>query len=69
MNLFKSEDHERIAQLALGRIFRMMSRPFQEGDIEEYHQCRYIIMDAVSHVPEDRAPNYARDRLKGAAGD
>jgi hypothetical protein len=31
-------------QLALGRIFRMGSRPFQPGDIEDYERCREIIV-------------------------
>lgn len=69
MSLFNSKDHERIAELAMGRIFRMMSRPFQEGDVEEFYRCRDIVMSGVSQEPEDLAPNYARDRLMGAAGD
>jgi hypothetical protein len=57
-----------IVHLAIGRIFRLGSRPFQEGDLEEYERCRAIIMDASDPIP-DYSPNYARDRNKGAAGD
>lgn len=57
-----------LAQLALGRIFRILSRPFQEGDIEEYERCRAIVLDASDPIPDHR-PNYARDRNRGAAGD
>lgn len=55
-------------QLAIGRIFRLASRLAQPGDVAEYERCRAVILDA-SEMPEDRAPNYARDRLKGAQGD
>ena len=59
-----------LVSLALGRIFRIMSRPFQPGDIEEYERCRAIVLDNVDEpVASDSRPNYARDRLKGAAGD
>ncbi len=54
--------------LAIGRLFRLGSRPTQPGDIADYQRCRAVILDA-SETPEDRAPNYARDRLKGAQGD
>lgn len=37
-----------LAALALGRIFRMGSRPTQPGDVEEYERCRAIIMDAAA---------------------
>lgn len=34
--------------LALGRIFRMMSRPTQPGDVEEFERCRALIMDELA---------------------
>lgn len=58
-----SEDRT-IINLAIGRIFRMASRPEQPGDAAEFQRCRGLI-----EMPEDRAPCYGRDRLKGAAGD
>ena len=57
-----------IVNLAMGRIFRIMSRPYKPGDVAEYERCRSIILD-LSEAPEHYAPNYARDRLKGAQGD
>lgn len=63
-------DKKALAQLALGRIFKLASRPTQEGDIQEYERCRAIILDALepSEIPS-YTPNYARDRNKGAQGD
>lgn len=41
-----SLDEERdLAQLALGRLFRLGSSPEQPGDMEQYDECRAIIMD------------------------
>lgn len=34
-------------RLAFGRLFRILSRPFDDGDIEDYYRCRSIIMDAA----------------------
>lgn len=67
-----SEDGEKraLVALALGRIFRMGARPTEPSDVEEYERCRAIILDAVEpRLFVDTRPNYARDRLKGAAGD
>lgn len=65
-NYQRNEKH--IAELAIGRIFRIMSRPYRDGDVEQYHRCRSIVME-ITDQPKDRTANYARDRLKGAAGD
>lgn len=54
--------------LAIGRIFRLASRPFQPGDIAEYDRCRGLILDQAA-TPANTAPNYIRDRLCGAQGD
>lgn len=56
-------------QLAIGRILRMGSRPTQPGDVAEYERCRAIILDLCEPVAAGYSPNYARDRLLGAAGD
>ncbi len=58
-----------ICQLALGRILRIASRPFQQGDIEEYERCRKIAMDTVGDARKSYRPNYVRDRMRGAQGD
>ena len=55
--------------LALGRIFRMASRPAQRGDVAEYERCRALIMDHVAASTPDYTPNYARDYRMGAQGD
>ncbi len=62
-------DQAKLAELALGRIFGILSRPFQDGDVEEYERCRAIVLDAAEPIAPLYTPNYARDRLKGAAGD
>ncbi len=53
------------AELALGRIFRIMSRPHKQGDTEDYEKCRKILLDLVpeqgdtlAHLPEH---SYGRD--------
>ena len=61
-------EREQAVNLALGRIFSLMSRPTQPGDVAEYERCRAIIMDLCEPVQPDYAPNWARDRLLGAAG-
>lgn len=61
---------KRAAELALGRIFRMLSRPYRPGDVEEYERCRGIVLDMAGPAAvEAWVPNYARDRGKGAQGD
>jgi len=65
-----THDKQALVQLALGRIFRLASRPAQSGDVEEYHRCRALILGALeSSDTPDHTPNWARDRLKGAQGD
>ncbi len=56
-------------KMALGRMFQMMLRPSQPGDVETYNAIRAIVMDAAEPQPQAWAPNYARDRMLGAAGD
>ncbi len=55
-------------QLALGRLFAMMTRPEQPGDADQFHEIRAIVMDSCEQRADYR-PNWARDRLTGAAGD
>lgn len=51
MILFSNkEEAEKAMELAIGRIFRMGSRPTQEGDIEMYEKCRSIIMAASEYL-------------------
>jgi hypothetical protein len=64
-----AQDRKKAVELALGRIFRMGSRPTRPGDVEEYERCRAIILDNTEPSLPDYRSNYARDRLKGAQGD
>lgn len=57
---------------AIGRILRMGARPSQPGDGAMFDACSRIVKDILdpdgAGIP-DTAPNWVRDRLKGAAGD
>jgi len=53
-------------QMALGRIFRLMSRPFQDGDLEQYFAARAVVMAAASSIKQDYQPNYVRDCNRGS---
>lgn len=59
----------RQAELALGRILRLASRPEQASDAAEYERCRRIILDTLPTAGDDPRPTWVRDRLRGAAGD
>jgi hypothetical protein len=50
-------------ELAMGRIFGMLQRAEQPGDVAEYERCKALIIDMVNPPPfVDHAPNFARDR-------
>lgn len=42
-------------ELAIGKIFRMMSRPTEPGDVAEYERCRAIILDIAGGADESNA--------------
>lgn len=50
-------------ELALGRIFRLLSRPEQPGDVAEYERCRAIVLAEIGdgYTPPYR-PNWAAER-------
>ena len=58
-------------QMALGRMFRMMSRPTAVGDVAMYAAIRSLLLDAAEGRIDgsSHAPNYVRERLSGAQGD
>ena len=62
------EETKAVVNLALGRLFRILSRPYQEGDDDEYMRCRSIVLDAHEGPISDHRPNYVLDRNKGAQG-
>lgn len=53
------DGEERVAvTLAIGRLFRILSRPYQLGDEEQYERCRAVVMAHVevkSYEPNVRA--------------
>lgn len=53
---------------ALGRMFSILMRPYRDGDDDEFSRCRSVVFDCSDAPPPDRRPDWARDRLKGAAG-
>ena len=57
-------------QLALGCIFRLLSRREQPGDAARYEAARAVVLSsAPAEMATDHMPNWIRDRNKGAAGD
>ena len=56
-------------QMALGRLFSMMSRPAQPGDVDTFHKIRALVMDAAEPALPGYRPNYVAQRLMGAQGD
>ena len=56
-------------QLAIGRLFLMLSRPEQPGDIETFHEIRSIVLDSSEQQTPDHRPNYVAQRMTGAQGD
>ena len=56
-------------QMALGRMFAMMSRPTQPGDVETFHAIRAVVLDAAQPQPPEYRPDYVAQRLMGAQGD
>ena len=52
-------------RLAIGRLWQMMNRPEQPGDIEAFYKCRDIVMAHGSPDYIDNSPNLARDYGKG----
>lgn len=55
-------------QMALGRIFALMSRPAQAGDIDQYEAARRVVLDHADDVVADWVPDVNRDRFTGAQG-
>lgn len=62
------EERDAIMRAAMGRIFRLGSRPTQPGDIEQYEAARRVIFDVLDPPAYEPITCWARDRLKGADG-
>lgn len=67
----RSQEDTKAVELALGRIFRLASRPEQPGDVADYERCRKVILDILDPSVTRWEPeiSWARDRNKGAQGD
>jgi hypothetical protein len=67
------QEAEQMMRLALGRLFRIGSRPYQQGDDEQFEMCRRAVMEAAPIAMPGRFPeyevSYARDYNTGARGD
>lgn len=46
---------------AFGRIFAMLSRPTEPGDVAEYERCRRVVLDIVEPPIPDYRPDWTRD--------
>lgn len=55
-------------KMAIGALLRMLARPTEAGDMARYNRIRALVMDA-SEERADARPNWAAQRLSGAAGD
>ncbi len=55
-------------QLALGRIFRLASRPTQPGDVQAYEEARHVVLAHYGDgpLPEAYVHNHVRDRNRGS---
>lgn len=51
-----SQAEQTTVELAIGRIFRMGSRPTQPGDAAEYERCRAIVMSILGGDEDAHRP-------------
>lgn len=58
------QERAQLVELALGRIFRLGSRPTQPGDVAVYEHCRAIIVAICGGEVPSWQPNHARDYHK-----
>lgn len=53
------EEQRRVVSMAIGRLFRLLCRPYQEGDEAEYERVRAIVLELVlesrSYEPDVRS--------------
>lgn len=52
----EAECHQ-LMRLAMGRIFLLGSRPFQEGDLEQYEAARAVMRAAHERLETIRGPH------------
>ena len=58
-------DYELLLTMAIGRLFRLGSRPFQEGDEETFGMVRMAVMEAAAAlgISEKHSLNYVAHRM------
>jgi len=44
------EEKKMLMNLSLGRIFKLMSRPFQKGDIQQYEEAKAIFIQCAEDL-------------------
>lgn len=49
---------DQLMQLAIGRLFRLLSRPFEAGDYDQYEMCRSAVLDAAEVLGVGQKPDY-----------
>lgn len=49
-----AEPHElrALAELALGRVFGMLLRPYKPGDLETYSECRAVVLEVSEELAQ-----------------
>lgn len=50
MKIETTQQANKIMELAIGRIFRLGSRPFQVGDVQLYEEAKWAVMDAAEFL-------------------
>ncbi len=51
-----SEERDAVRQLALGRIFRLLSRPYEPGDERLYADARAALLATAEVLPSEPEP-------------
>ena len=62
------EEKRELARLAIGRLLRICSRPFQEGDVELYEEARSVLLHVSPQVDRAKAVFPLGDPRGGAQG-
>lgn len=53
---------KKMVNMAIGRLFSIMMRPEQEGDLEEYEKCKKVIMHFSDEIHEDYEQQVTENR-------
>jgi len=50
METSSNDDLQQLQRLSIGRILLLGSRQEEDGDLQEYEQCRYLVMSAAAEL-------------------